>query len=125
MTFPEGLITFVNIILVIWLLVAVLVGYKSGLLWQLLNLLGFLAVFVFAWLLCTPLSQLITLYPKSLSPFAGSALESVMYQTLNQLTWFLALLVVGFLLLLLLKPLAKVVTQLPIVKGVNQVLGAV
>ncbi len=125
MTIPESVIPFINIALIIFLILALFTGYRTGLVWQLLKLLGFLAVILLAWMLCSPLAELIKIFPAAWSPFTNTILQDVMYAKLNQISWFIILLVVGWLLLLIIKPLSKVITELPLIKSVNHILGAV
>lgn len=125
MTIPESFIPFIDIVLVVCLIVALIVGFKNGFLWQIIKILGFLAVLLLGWLLSPAMSELIKLFPRSWSPFNQTILSDVMYQQLNQITWFLVLVLVGFLLLLLLKPLAKAIKEIPIIKSINGILGAV
>ena len=69
MYIPENLFPLVNIIMVVWLVIAIIAGYKKGLIWGVLRILGAVASIFIAWILAEGVSSIINLYPIKFAPF--------------------------------------------------------
>ena len=124
MSIPESYIPIINAALAIWMVLAIIIGYKKGLLWELLRILGFAAALFVAWIVSPGISSLIRIVPKSWTPFAGTSVGDLLYERLNYLAWFLIILVIGVILLCILKPMFKAITEIPVMKEVNGILGS-
>ncbi len=124
MHIPENYIPFINIGMVLWLIIAIVIGYKKGFLWTLLKVLGLLAAIVFSWIISPGLSKLINLFPKSMAPFGGTSVGNIVYERINFLCWFVVVILVLLIILSLAKPLFEALTDLPVLKQANGILGA-
>ena len=124
MSIPESYIPIINIVLAVWMVLAIIMGYKKGLLWELLRILGFAAALFVAWIVSPGISSLIQIVPKSWTPFAGTSVGALLYDRLNYLSWFLIILVIGLIFLCILKPMFKAISEIPVMKEINGVLGA-
>ncbi len=124
MHIPENYIPFINIGMVLWLIIAIVIGYKKGFLWTLLKVLGLLAAIVFSWIISPGLSKLINLFPKSMAPFGGTSVGNIVYERINFLCWFVVVILVLLIILSLAKPLFEALTDLPVLKQANGIVGA-
>ena len=124
MYIPENLFPLVNIIMAAWLIIAVVIGYKKGLIWGILRILGVIASIFVAWILAEGISGIINLYPKKFTPFASTGIGDVVYVKLNYYLWFVVIFIVCTIILVLIKPIFQAITELPVVKEVNGACGA-
>lgn len=124
MYIPENIFPLVNIVMIIWLIISMVGGYKEGLIWGLLRILGVLASIFISWILADGIANIINLYPRGLAPFANSNVGDVVYRRLNYYLWFLVIFIVCMIILAIIKPVFKAITEIPIVKEVNGILGA-
>lgn len=125
MTLSTNSVIFINVAVVLLLVISFIIGYSKGFIWQLVKTLGILVVILFSWILSPGLSKLISIFPRKYAPFNGTELADVFYDKINSLCWFLIVLVVGLIILAIVKPLFKVITEIPIIKQVNKVIGAI
>ncbi|MDO4377581.1 MAG: CvpA family protein [Erysipelotrichia bacterium] len=125
MTLPSNSVIFINIAIIILILVAMIVGYMKGFLWQLVRTLGIFGLILFSWILAPGLSNLIQVFPEKYAPFKDTPLNSVFYDKINTLCWFVIVLIVGLILLAIIKPIFKVITEIPVLKQFNKVIGAI
>ena len=75
MYIPENLFPLVNIIMVVWLVIAIIAGYKKGLIWGVLRILGAVASIFIAWILasiCIRSSSLRFQLPVSVTSYTAS-----------------------------------------------------
>ena len=125
MTIPENVIPLINIGLAAWLVIAVIIGYKKGFIWEVLTVLGVLVAIMVSWVVAPGLADIIYIFPKNIAPFQGTNVGEIVYTRLNYITWFIILFVVLIILLSLIKPLFKAITEIPVLKELNGVLGSV
>ncbi len=125
MTLPSNSVIFINIGVVLLLVISVIIGYTKGFLWQLVKLLGILGLILFGWILAPGLSDLVHIFPEKYAPFNDTALADIFYDKINTLCWFVIVLIVGLIILAIIKPLFKVVTEIPVIKQVNKFVGAI
>ena len=123
MEIPVSFLPFINIAVVAGLVIAVIVGYVKGFFWELIKVLGLVVALFLSWIIAPGISQLIFIIPKKWAPFAGTSVGDLVYQRLNYLVWFIIILVVCLIILQLIKPVFKVLTEIPIIKQVNKILG--
>ena len=124
MTIPnEGMIV-VNMIVIVLAVVNLIAGIRRGFLLQLVDTIGLIAALFAAWLFSPVLAEWVMLVPSSLNPLEGTLLAPFFQVMMNQLIWFIVLFLVCRLVLFLLKPLVKALGHLPLVRQVNQLLGA-
>ena len=124
MYISENLFPLVNIVMIIWLLVSLFVGYKQGLIWGILRILGVVASIFFSWILADGIASMINLYPRALAPFTNTNVGDIVYRRLNYYLWFLIIFIVCMIILAIIKPVFKAITEIPVVKEVNGILGA-
>lgn len=125
MTLPSNSVIFINLCVVLLLIISVIIGYTKGFLWQLVKLLGIIGLILFSWILAPGLSDLVHVFPRKYAPFNDTSLADIFYDKINTLCWFVIVLIVGLIILALIKPLFKVVTEVPVIKQVNQFVGAI
>lgn len=115
----------VNVAIVVILLVNVVRCYFKGFLLSLWECFGTLFALLVAWNFSSVLAEMFHVYPLSWTPMAETILGPLFNASLNRFAWVLILFVAIKLLLLLLKPVVKLVQSLPILKQINQLVGAV
>ncbi len=125
MEIAESWIPLINIVLIAWLIIAMIIGYIKGFIWELLKLLGLFVAVLIAWITAPGIATIINLYPKSMTPFNGTVIGDVVYQRLNFFVWFVAIMIICLILLAILRPLLKAITEIPVIKELNGALGAV
>ena len=59
-----------------------------------------------------------------MAPFKGTSVGELVYTRLNYITWFVIIVILLLIVLAVMKPLFKAITELPVLKQVNGVLGA-
>ena len=124
MTLPPNSVMFINIGVIAVIVISLIIGYVKGFLWSVLKIIGLLAIIILAWILSSGLSDLIQIFPRKYAPFASTGLADLFYGKINTICWFLILFVAGLIILAILKPLFKVITEIPVIKGINKTLGA-
>ncbi|MBR2826508.1 MAG: CvpA family protein [Erysipelotrichaceae bacterium] len=124
MYIPENLFPLVNIIMVVWLVIAVIAGYKKGLIWGVLRILGAVASIFIAWILAEGVSSIIYLYPIKLAPFSATSVGDIVYRKLNYYLWFVVIFIICMIILALIRPIFNAITELPVLKEVNGICGA-
>ncbi len=113
----------VNTICVVVLIINMIRCYSKGFLLSLWECLGsFFAMFV-AWNLSKVLAPVIMLYPKSWLPLQDSIFSNLLQVTINQYFIALIIFVAIKLILLILKPIVKMLQEIPIIKEINQFIG--
>jgi uncharacterized membrane protein required for colicin V production len=124
MTVPAAVIPFINYIVIALIVIAMILGYRKGIIYQLLGLLSTLASILLSWYFAPELAAKYRIFPESLTPFTGTAFAEIFYDKLNDLLWY-AVLFIGFLLIFqLLKPVAKAMVDLPVIGFFNRALGS-
>ncbi len=98
-------------------------GYKDGFLWKCISILGFFITGWLSWILSKPISLLFALYPIQHTPFQGTILEPFFYDKLNQILVFAILFIILEIVILCIRPLAKLIGKLPIISYFNRWLG--
>ncbi|MBQ1386647.1 MAG: CvpA family protein [Erysipelotrichales bacterium] len=124
MVIPSGIIPFVNFIVIGFVVISVVIGYKKGFVVQIFHLLGIVAAILVSWYFSPILAEKYEIFPQNLVPFAGTGFENMFYGRLNALLWHAALFFGALLLIFLIKPLMKALTELPVVRTVNRLFGA-
>ncbi len=125
MTFEPSWIPWITPVLIVWLILTLLVGYKRGLLIQLYNLLALVAAILFAWILSEPFAKVFTLVKPNIEFFNQTAIEELVLIRINAAIWFVILYIAISILIMLGRPLVKTIGKIPGVKTVNSVFGAV
>lgn len=121
---PVSLIMVVNIVILCALCAFVFGGYRDGFLLKLLSILSFFVCGFLAWWASSYVGGFIHLYPKHALPLQDTPLEAVLYDNLNRLLIFVILFVLLQLAVLIVKPFTKAANHVPVVSGINRLLGA-
>ena len=125
MTFPVNWIQYVNIALLVLLVVFIIAGYIRGFFMQLIDIIGYILAFFVARRYSLALSGRFHLWPEKAVMFAGTVLQDYIYDKCNYYAWFVLLFLGVLLLLLILKPLIKLISEIPFIKETNKALGMV
>lgn len=123
MFIPEIIVMFINPILILWLLVEVYFGFKNGLVIQILNMIGTFVAMLIAWLL-TPVFAQVYQFFKS-SGVGLFTIEQTITAQLNFWAWFVILVIVIKVLLFIITPMVKWITNVPLIKQVNSLAGGI
>lgn len=115
----------INIGCLIFILICILIGIKRGFLLQLANLAGMIASLIFAFMFAPVLAKQIRLFPFSLIDFGYDFLNELIYPYINQLAWFVVIVLLIKIVILILKPLIKMVQKLPVLKQCNELFGGI
>ncbi|MEG0176718.1 CvpA family protein [Anaerorhabdus sp.] len=101
-----------------------ILGYKRGFLLQLLDLVGLLVIIYVSWLFSPVLATYFAIWPKDLMPLQATIFQDAIYNYINQFVWFVVIFIVLKILLLLIRPLVKVLQNIPILKQLNGIAGS-
>lgn len=125
MVLPTQTIFFVNIGIITVIAVCMYSGYRKGFLMKLISILSLLVVGMLAWWLSSPLSRLLLLYPRDATPMKDTILFDFFYEHLNRIFLFVIIFVLLMLALIVIKPLIRILSSLPVVSLVNKLAGCV
>ena len=124
MTLPYNFTNILNLSTIGLALFFVLMGYKRGLLDQLLDLVGFLLSLVLAWLLAPYLADSIPLIPSNLDFFSTPLVGESLHAIANTIVWFvLSVIAMSLLMNFVIKPFAKGIHTIPLANVLNRILG--
>lgn len=123
MLFPTEYIYILNIVIVLILALFAYSGYRQGFLLKALGCLGFMVCGLLSWLLSSPFSKLLHLFPEDMTPMADTIAGPIFYDSINRIIVFVVLFVLLGIVVLFLKPLLKAVGKLPVIHEVNTILG--
>ena len=114
----------VDIIVVVIFILCMAFSYKNGLIYELVSLLLIFISLFFAYLLSPILAKRYYLIKPDLSSFPDIN-PTVIYNGVNVVVWFIVLVILFCLILILIKPLFKKLTKIPVIGWVNKVFGVV
>lgn len=123
MLFPVDKILWLNIAILVILLLSLYSGYRDGFIVKALGCVGFILIGIFSWTLAPMLADKLELFPKEMTPLAGTFIAPYFYETLNKFAIFGCLFIILSLLILLIKPICKGISSIPIIAEVNKLLG--
>lgn len=123
MLFPTEYIYLLNIAVVLMIALFAYSGYRQGFLLKALGCFGFVVCAFLAWLLSSPLSKLLSVYPHDMTPMADTIAGPIFYETINRSLIFILLFVILSIVVIFLKPILKIAGKLPIIQEVNVLLG--
>lgn len=111
---------FINIGVVFILIISVLLAYKNGFVYQALNLISFVVAFLASMTLAPTLSRYFPLFTDYVS-----VSDAISKTFMNIVLWYLIVFVVFKLVLAILLIVAKIFNKIPLIGGLNKILGAV
>lgn len=120
--FPQEFIVYLNAIWALFLVFVLYRGYKRGMLLQVVGLIGTFISLIIAWLFSDVFVNVYTFinYNKT----GISKFDMFVSDNANQMIWFIIIFVVIRLLMLVLTPIASMISKIPLIKQVNSILGA-
>lgn len=121
--FPFDYLMFVNAALILLFVFVLYRGYKVGMLLQIVNLFSSLVAGIIAWLFADVFASIYQFVDYNKTGF--SSMNKFLTDHANQLIWFFILFVVIRILMIVLKPIAAMISKIPLIKQVNSVMGGV
>lgn len=124
MEIPSNYIIIVDVIVATIFALSIIFSYKNGFLYELLSLF-FIVISLFLGYFFSPIvaSRLYLVNPPSdINPLINA---DMIYYTVNVIIWFVILSIVFILIFLLIKPIFKKLTKVPIVGWVDKVFGLI
>ena len=119
MHIDSSLFIFINIVVVVIFLVTILLGYKNGFLYGILNIVSlFISAFV-AWVVGPVIAERISFFDHY-----TSLSDVILYTLLNFVIWILIVFFLCRLILFIVMKVTKLVSKLPIIGVFNRMLGA-
>ncbi len=112
-----------NVIIIGFLLMFLIVGYKKGAIKQFFNLFSLMMALLFAWIFYIPFGKLFAISPKTIVPFQSTILQDFFYVKVNQLLWFVILFIAGFIFMKFLSVVFNFVSKVPGINLLNKVGG--
>lgn len=110
---------FINIGVILILVISVLLAYKNGFVYQALNLVSFVVAFLASMTLAPTLSRYFPLFTDYVS-----VSDAISKTFMNIALWYVIVFVVFKLVLAILLVVAKIFNKIPLIGGVNKILGA-
>ena len=115
--------TVINIIIVLYLVIKFMTGWRKGLLLSILSLVGTVLCLFGAYYLCGTMADQISLFPSDKVPFAGTVIADEIYPYLNEAVWFVLIFLILRVVLLLVETLIRAIRKIPGIHFVSGVLG--
>ncbi len=119
MYIPNSVFSFINIAIIAICLFNIVMGYKKGLIYQLLTLLSFVGAFLVAYLVTPILANHIALIPNQ-----GSVVDMISAQLINYVIWFVLVLIVAKIVFSVIIQVSRIVSHIPLIGFVNKLAGA-
>lgn len=124
MIFPISFIYILNIVIIALLVLFAYSGFRQGFLLKALGCIGFVIVGFVTWYLSSPLGKLLHLLPDGITPMEDTFVGPIFYESINRILVFIILFVLLSLIILMMKPILKVLGKLPVLHQVNTLFGA-
>ena len=126
MTLPYNFAETLNIIIIAVFALFIFIGYRRGLLAQILDIVSLLASLVLAWLFAPQLANTVPIIPSTLEWFSTPLIGDSLHQISNTIVWYIIVFItVSIIMTFVVKPAAKTIHAIPIAKTINRLLGAV
>ena len=124
MIIPKNWFMFINIIVAVVFLIYIFKSYKNGFVYELVNLAFLVLSVIASWIVAPILASKISIF--DVSQISDVPIPSKDVNVLiNSLIWFVIILVLLNVLFLLIKPLLKFISKIPLLGTVNKVLGGI
>ena len=125
MTIPESFFPFFDLLILALMAFVLWRSYHKGLLLLVLESISLFVAFFLAWLLASPLAQALPLYAADEALLALPIIGPFVSVQINGLLWFIIVFIIVSIVLLLLRPIFAGLGKVPVLKGVNHILGLV
>lgn len=123
MTIPETFHPYFDILLLALMVFVLWRSYHKGLLLLVLESISLFVAFFLAWLLAAPLAQALPLYQADEALLALPIIGPFVSVQINGLLWFVIVFIIVSVILFLMKPIFGGIGKVPLLKGVNHILG--
>lgn len=124
MNIPSNYFFIIDILIVIIFVLCMAISYRNGVIYELVSLLLIFISLFLSFLFSPILAKRYYLIKPDLSAFPTLNPVAIL-NGINVVVWFIVLVVVFSLLILLLKPLFKKLTKVPVVGWVNKLFGII
>ena len=125
MIFPIHSILFLNMAVAAVLLLFLWSGYRRGFLMKLLDCFSTVILAFLSWLLSGWIAPFLKLVPTDAVTIDQPDIAATIYEPMNRVCVFAVLFLCVWLLVMIAKPLFKTISSLPILQGINKLLGLV
>lgn len=126
MILPMNTVLTLNIATAVVFLFFIVNGYSRGFIHQILDLIGFIASFVVAWIFAPQLSDSVPLLPSTLEWFKTPLIGNSLFSISNTIVWFVIIMIgISIVMTFIVKPFAKGIHAIPLAKTINRILGAI
>lgn len=125
MNIPQNLFIFIDILVAVIILIGIIKGCINGFAYELVNLVFLALSFVAAWFISPILANKVPVFNIDL----GNELANKMYETtnasflINNIIWIVIIILLLNLIFLLVKPLFKTISKIPVIGSFNRILG--
>lgn len=123
MTIPETFYPYFDILVLVFMAFVLWRSYHKGLLLLVLESISLFVAFFLAWLLASPLAQALPIYKADEALLALPVIGPFVSVQINGLLWFVIVFIIVSLILLLMRPVFAGIGKVPLLKGVNHILG--
>jgi len=123
MTFPVTYIPYLNIALLVIIAFFAWRAFHKGFLILFLETVSLIVALIVAGLLAKPLALALPLYAVDEVLLSLPLIGNLFSVQINTFIWFIVLFIVISLVLWLLRPLFHVIGKIPVIKGINRILG--
>lgn len=125
-SFPMNTVLIINIVVTIFIISALLIGYFNGFIKQVFELIVLVGSIIIAWPVSNVLSVSIPILSRSLSMFDDILFGQFIYEISNIFVWFFILLILLSIgLHQILRPFVKQLRQIHWLKPIDKLLGVV
>lgn len=124
-TIPENFIVYFDIAIIVLYCISFIVGYRKGFLLQIISTVGTILCFYFAWRYASIGNSYFHIYPRSLAPLQDTLMKDVIYEYINEITWFFILFIAFRFVLYLFEKLVKGLKNIPLLRQISGLLGGI
>ncbi len=120
MFIPESLYILVNVVLIAIMVISLIIGFKRGFIYQLLDLLSFFIALLIAWFLAPILAEHL--------PFVHAdetLLDAILQPLINILLWMVVIIIIFKVIFAFILPLFKGIKNIPVIGSVNAIGGLI
>lgn len=125
MIFPIHSIRYLNMAVAVVLLLFLWSGYRRGFLMKLLDCFSTVILAFLSWFLSGWIAPYLKLVPKAAVTIPQPDIAASLYASMNRVCVFAVLFLCVWLAVMIAKPLFKTISALPILQGINRLLGLI
>lgn len=113
----------VNSLMVLFVFLVVYNSYKEGLVYCLIKFITSLCSIFVLWFIAGEISPYLMIYPHNQVPIVEMVDQNILYELCNRLFLFIIMFIIIQLVLILIRPLSKIINQIPLVGSLNKLGG--